>query len=160
MNTTDTQAAHIEGCPRDKWHDVEAIQTSPFIWVQHCGSHCAGAAQNSVADLLRMLFTHKLRKYKPRPIYRAAIAEECDFYCVDPCRGIRNPDFQPWVDNPNTTPQFIDGERLYHVNGVVRFYGNFENYSFGFGIDTNDESTKAALITAIRWNLTNWDTLK
>ena len=160
MTTTDTKPAYIEGCPRDKWNEVEAIQFAPFIWIQHCGPHFAGDAQNSVTDLLRMLSTHKLRKDATRPIYRSTISEEFDFYSVDPCRGINNPDFCRWVDDWNTKPQFIDGERLYRADGVVRFSGNFEHYSFAFGIDTNDEETKAALIHAIRWNLSKWDALK
>lgn len=151
---------YVEGCPRDRWDEVSAIQHAPFVWIQYCGSHFAGDPQDSIDSLLTMLRTYRLRREEQRPIYRQTIPEEYDFYTVDPCRGIENPDFCRWVDDSSIKPQFIDGERLYQADGVVRFSGNFEHYSFAFGIDTNHDDTTHALIEAIRWNLSNWESLK
>lgn len=135
----------IKGCPRDEWEEVQAVQHEPFIYIHHNGSKWAGEEPDDIAHLLGVLAEHRLdvESYGHDP---------ADFATLNPCAG---------VDNPNWTlgssePRWINGPRLYECNGVVRFFGNFSEYSHGFCIDTNDLETIDALSDAIAVNFTRF----
>ncbi len=124
------------GGPNGKWTEAQAIQHEPFVFIMYCGHR---AEEENVEDLLRMLDTYKLRS----DFYQSA-------YSVDPCTGIRNPD---WTSaDGDSVPHYIDGPRMYAADGVYRFHGNFEEYSYAFGIDTNHKPTIDALTAAMHAN--------
>jgi hypothetical protein len=129
----------INGCPRDKWEEVQAVQHAPFIFIQSNGSRWAGEEAGDVDELLNMLANYKLD-----------IERFGTFITVNPCRGVQNP---KWNIGDEETPRWIDGERLYNEDGVVAFFGNFENYSHCFGIHTNHKPTIEALTAAIELNI-------
>lgn len=125
----------IKGCPGDQWEAVQAIQHEPFIYIMANGSKWAGDEEDNLDMLLLMLSNHRL------DMERTAIT-------VNPCVGVSNPEWT-WE---NRKPRWIDGPRMYACEGVVRFGGNFERYSHGFSIDTNDPDTIATLTRAIELN--------
>lgn len=128
----------IKGCQRDKWAEVQAIQSQPFVYIMGNGSKWIGEDPDDVRELLDALIKYSLD------------AERFNgFWADDPCAGVDNPD---WTYE-NGKPRWIDGPRLYSCNGVVRFFGNFIEYSHGFSIDTNDAQTINELKDAIRANL-------
>lgn len=129
----------IKGAPVYKWAEVQAIQHEPFVYIQHNGSHFAGAEPDDVTVLLEMLKAHALD------------ARHAPFCEINPCDGVTNPNWEYGSD----APQFIDGERLYSADGVRRYSGNFLSYSHAFSLDTNDAETIAALDAAIVDNITN-----
>lgn len=124
----------IKGCPRDKWEEVQAIQHEPFVYIMGNGSKWAGEEEDDIDKLLEVLAKYRLDdRLGP------------EFYTVNVCRGVRNPD-------ANGTRQWIDGPRLYECEGVYRFCGNFLEISHGFSIDTNHMPTIDALVTALEAN--------
>jgi hypothetical protein len=125
----------IKGCPRDKWEEVQAVQHEPFIYIMGNGSKWAGEEEDNLDTLLLMLSNYRL------DMERTAIT-------VNPCVGAVNPNWT-WGSGE---PRWIDGQRMYACDGVVSFSGNFERYSHGFSIDTNDPSTIATLTRAIERN--------
>jgi hypothetical protein len=102
------------------------------------GSRWAGEEAGDIDELLDVLGTHKLDRER----------FDNGFYTVDPCEGVYNPDFKYNSD----LPQWVDGPRMYSCDGVVRFFGNFENLSHVFNIDTNHQPTINALMKAIENN--------
>jgi hypothetical protein len=128
----------IKGCPRDKWEEVQAIQDDPFIFIQSNGSHWMGEEEDDVDGLVKMLESHPLD-----PRFET-------FYCVDPCRG---------VEDPNRRGHYINGERLYRVDGVHDFFGNFLEYSHVFSISTNHKPTIELLTRLIDANMQREDYL-
>jgi hypothetical protein len=120
------------GGPNGKWDEVQAIQHEPFIYIMYAGH----SGKGDIAEILEMLATYKLR--------------EDLLPCATPdvCGGIVNPEW----GYQDLVPYFIDGPRLYACNGVVRFSGNFENYSYAFGVDTNHKPTIEALMLAVGKN--------
>ena len=122
----------IKGCPRDKWEEVQAIQDEPFIYIQSNGSKWMGEEADDIDGLVVML-----EKYALDPSFDT-------FWCVDPCRGVKD---------PNRRGSFIDGERLYRVDGVYDFFGNFLEYSHVFSISTNHKPTIELLTRLIDANV-------
>lgn len=137
MENTATTPKIIKGAPCDKWEEVQAIQNEPFIYIMGNGSKWAGQEEDDIDTLLDVLSKYQLDYNRFG-----------DFYTVDPCTGVRNPDWTYSSDQP----QWIDGPRLYSCDGVVRFFGNFLKLSHGFSIDTNDKPTIDTLIAAIENN--------
>lgn len=131
----------IKGCPADKWDEVQAAQHEPFIYIMGNGSKWAGEEEDDLPQLLHMLENHPLD-----------ITRFDNFYTVNPCSGVVNPDWT-WGSDEKTTPHWIDGPRLYACDGVVDFFGNFADYSHGFSIATNDKETIDTLISAINRNI-------
>jgi hypothetical protein len=131
----------IKGAPCDKWDEVQAVQNTPFVYIMSNGSRWAGEDEGDIAELLEVLRTSKLdRKRFGR------------FYSENPCHGAPNPKYTPWNPDCGEEP-YIDGPRMYSCDGVVRFFGNFEDVSHVFHIDTNHKPTIDALIAAIDANI-------
>jgi len=120
--------------PDGKWDAVQAIQHEPFIYIQWNGSRWLGQEEGEITELLEVLANHKLG----------------DFHYIseNPCHGVENPD---WCMGSGK-PHYIDGPRMYAVDGVFRFCGNFETVSHAFGIDTNHKPTIDALAAAFARN--------
>lgn len=134
--TTDTKTLHvIKGCPREQWEHVQAIQHEPFLYISSNGSKWAGQEEDDLDVLLYVLTQYRLDPERTDVI-------------VNPCVAVDNPNWT-WA---SAEPRWIDGPRVYTYNPVVRFTGNFLNYSHGFSIDTNDPETIAILQTAIEQN--------
>lgn len=134
-------ATIIKGAPLHKWESVQVIQDQPFIYVMSNGSRWMGEEAGEIAELLKMLDAYDLdmRRF------------ENGFITVNPCDAAYNP---KWTyASPGNVPRYIDGKRLYACDGVVRFFGNFAEYSHVFNIDTNDSETIAALTSAIDRNI-------
>jgi len=121
-----------------RWDEVQAIQYEPFIFVMYNGSVCADEDTDNITALLDMLSKYRLDSYWAGD----------GAFTVNPCTWEINP---KW-DYRNKVEKYIDGERMYSYDGVVRFSGNFERYSWAFGIDTNHKPTIDALMTAIKNN--------
>lgn len=135
---TTTSVLHIiKGAPCDKWEEVQAIQRDPFIYIMSCGSRWAGEEAGDIAELLNVLGK-----------YRLDTKRFGHFYSLDPCSWAYNSKWTPGCGEPH----YVDGERMYACDGVYRFFGNFEELSHVFNIDTNDPETIAALIAAIEAN--------
>lgn len=128
----------VKGCPRDKWEEVQAIQHEPFIYIMGNGSKWAGEEEDDLPELLTVLATHPLD-----PRFET-------FYTINPCEGIKNPDYCPW-ERGNTEPAYLNGPRFYQCE-AARFFGNFLTISHGFSIDTNDPATIEQLVAAIQAN--------
>lgn len=127
------------GGPGGKWAEVQAVMASgaDFVYIHHNGSHWAGEEPDDVTKLLEVL-----AEYQLQPDY-----SECS---VDPCRWQHNPRFVRF--ETTTEPQYIDGPRMYRVDGVWRFSGNFAELSHAFCIDTNHRPTIEALRAAFTAN--------
>ena len=132
----------ITGAPCEKWEEVQAIQHEPFIYISSCGSHWAGDEPDDVTALLKMLAEHPLD-----PTFE----KYGNFIEANPCEGVYNPNYLK-RGKPQWQERYIDGPRLYTCEGVYHFSGNFFDWSFAFGIDTNDADTIERLTTAIRAN--------
>lgn len=128
------------GCPLERWEEVQAAQHEPFIYIQHNGSHFAGAGPDGIEKLLQMLRDYRLDSWW----------EEVGVATVDPCAGVQNPDWN-YASGPEVA-RWINGERLYDCDGVVSYSGNFARYSHGFCIQTNHKPTIDALNEAIENN--------
>lgn len=132
----------IHGAPCDKWADVQAIQHLPFIYIMSNGSRWAGEEPDTVANLCEVLKTEPLdvRMFKS------------GFYSTGPlCDAKANPAWS--YQSAGGVARWLDGERLYRADGVVRFFGNFANLSHVFNIDTNHAPTIAALRELIDANV-------
>lgn len=68
-----------------------------------------------------------------------------NFIQADLCRPKWDADQNRWVDDP-AQPIYPD------TPGMVRFFGNFHNYSAVFRFDTNDQALIDQLTAAIRAN--------
>jgi len=124
----------IKGCPRDKWEEVQAIQDQPFIYIQYNGSRWAGEEEGDIPELADML-----RNYALQP-------DGFSHYSKDPCHG---------VEDPARRGHYIDGPRMYRVDGVYHFSGNFYEYSHAFCIHTNHAETIALLVSLFDANVTS-----
>jgi len=122
----------IKGCPsgpNGKWEEVQAIQDKPFIYIKWNGSRWLGDEEGDIEELAEMLRKHTLGDY--------------GHYCVNPCVG---------VEDPERRGHYIDGPRMYRVDGVYSFSGNFLEYSHAFGIDTNHKPTIDLLVSLFEAN--------
>jgi|SRR5579871_1613902 len=127
------------GGPNGKWDEVQAAQHQPFIYVAYNGSEHVWDGKDDIEVLLQMLYHYRLREGD----------RDSDCYTINPCYAANN---EKWDGGHNGEPRWIDGERMYSCEGVIRFSGNFENYSHAFGIDTNHQPTIDALMVAIKNN--------
>lgn len=129
----------IKGNWNEKDVEVMAAQYEPFIFINQNGSKWAGQEQDDISELLNALEAYALdSKYE----------EYGNFITVNPCAGIENPEWN-WS---NGKTKYIDGPRLFDVDGVVMFNGNFLELSHGFCIYTNDQETINTLTKAIMDN--------
>ena len=126
----------IKGAPSEHWETVQESQHRPFLYIVSNGSKWAGEEPDDLDDLLLMLGSHPLRE------------ERGDHGEVDPCEGIRNDDRK----TPNA-PRWVNGPRLFAVDGVRHYSGNFEDISHVFSLYTNDRDTIATLDAALAKNL-------
>ena len=126
----------IKGNWRDKIDEVMAAQHTPFVFI--VSSH-AGTEPGDVDVLLSAL-----DRYTLDPTFEGY----GNFATMNPCQGVHNPEW----NYTNNEPKWIDGPRLFDVDGVVSFFGNFLDYSHGFSIYTNDQTTIELLTTAILRN--------
>lgn len=131
----DPEPVVIKGAPGGeggRWAEVQAVQDQPFIFIMSNGSHWAGDEEDDIAQLAETLQTETLD-----PSFGS-------FYSPDVCAG---------VEDPQHPGQFIDGDRLYHADGVFRFFGNFLTVSHVFNIDTNHKPTIELLKRLIDANM-------
>jgi hypothetical protein len=133
----------IKGCLRDHWEEVQAIQNIPFIYIISNGSKWAGDEEDDIEKLYQMLEDYSLDVHNQGSL-------TSDFWTDNPCEGIRN-----WEDKEiyGVVPKWVDGDRLYGVEGVTRFTGNFLYYSHVFWIDTNHVPSIQKLKKLISKNL-------
>jgi len=61
------------------------------------------------------------------------------------------------VEDPKRRGHYIDGERLFRVEGVYTFFGNFLEYSYAFNIYTNHKPTIDLLVSLIEANMQRED---
>lgn len=128
----------IKGQPIDKWQEViEASRVGEFIYIASNGSKWAGQEPDDIDKLLEVLSKHPLD-----------IARFGGFYELNPCTATYNPEYPASSDT-----KWIDGPRLFPVEGVVRFHGNFRGISHVFSIDTNHAETIKSLVAAIAANI-------
>ena len=121
----------IKGCWRDSYDVVMAAQYIDFIYIDSNGSRWAGEEPGNIAELLAALESHKLDSDRFE-----------NFYSANPCQAVQNEE-RKWVD----------GERIFGVDGVFHFFGNFLGLSHCFSIYTNHPETITALKNAIDSNL-------
>ena len=128
----------IKGCWRDRREEVMAAQYEPFVFIASNGSKWMGEEEDDVPALLEVLGRAELDVDRFK-----------SFITINPCRGVKNPRYYPGAGQL----QWIDGPRLFAVEPVVRFFGNFVNLSHVFQIYTNDTDTIDLLTKAIEANL-------
>lgn len=133
----------IKGCPRDRWEEVQAIQNKSFNYIMSNGSKWAGDEEDELDKLYQMLEDYSLDVHNQGSL-------TSDYWTDNPCEGVRNWEGKE-VDG--MVPKWLDGDRLYSVEGITRFTGNFLYYSHGFCIDTNHEGTIHKLKELISNNL-------
>lgn len=134
----------ITGAPLHKWNEVLAVQHEPFIYIS--GHETPRPGEH--ASTLQTLFD-RLSDTPLDPRFEAF----GNFITLNPCLSIRNPAYQPsWFFGGNNAPQEIPGPRLFAVEPVVYFVGNFLHWSQVFSIYTNDRPTIDRLTFAIRAN--------
>ncbi len=143
MSTTQSITV-IKGCPLEKWDDVMQAQHGPFIYICNNGSHWAGEDESDLEVLYDRLDQTELdptwEKYG-------------NFIELNPCQGVENPNFMRFVpEEEQTEKQWIDGPRLFDVEPVWHFNGNFYRWSHGFSIYTNVQEVIDTLTTKIRAN--------
>jgi len=117
------------------WEEVQAIQASPFVYIQSNGSKWAGQEPDDLNLLLKTLGHYTLN-----------IDHWGDCIDANPCQGVRNP-----ARTKASPSQWIDGPRLFTAN-VTHFSGNFIEVSHVFSVYTNDEGTIKTLTDAIHHN--------
>lgn len=132
----------IKGSWLDKESEVRAAQSGPFIFINSNGSGRIG----DIAELLDALNSTAL---DPR------FEQYGNFITANPCIGVHNPDYR----EVEGAEQWIDGPRIFDVDGVVYFHGNFYGLSHVFSIYTNDADTIQKLTDAIRANQQSGDYL-
>ena len=129
----------IKGNWNDKYDEVMTAQHAPFVFINSNGSHFAGTEPDDIEGLLSAL-----DRYTLDPTFEGY----GNFATLNPCQGVHNPEW----NYTNNEPKWIDGPRLFDVDGVVSFFGNFLDYSHGFSIYTNDRETIESLTATIRAN--------
>lgn len=129
----------IKGDWRGNEDQVNRAQHGRFIFINSNGSRWAGEEPGDIAELLDVLGKEPLD-----PSFEAF----GNFISVNPCSGVINPEYGKVVG----AEKWIDGPRIFDVEGVVHFFGNFYHYSHVFGIYTNDPETIDKLTAAIRAN--------
>lgn len=136
----------IKGNWSDKGEEIKAAQAGPFIFIESNGSEWAGEQPDDVAQLLE-----SLAEYPLDPTFE----KYGNFITLDPCTGVRNPDYR----KVEGAEEWIDGPRIFDVDGVAQFFGNFFGLSNVFSIYTNDAETIEKLTSAIRANQQSEDYL-
>lgn len=131
----------IKGDWCDKSEEVARAQSGPFIFVNSNGSKWAGQEPDSVKELLDVLELEPLDR---------SFERYGNFITLNPCEGVRNPDW--CYGSPSGVEPWIDGKRIFAVDGVAHFFGNFFKLSHVFSIYTNDADTISKLTKAIRAN--------
>lgn len=129
----------IKGNWLEKDAEVRAAQSGIFIFINNNGSRWGGEEPGDIAELLEAMGTTPLD-----PDFE----NYGNFITQDPCVGVSNPDYRK-VEGAD---EWIDGPRIFDVDGVVYFSGNFLCLSCAFSIYTNDIETIAKLTDAIRTN--------
>lgn len=153
MTTTSTHALHaseppslhvLSGAPIRTWHTGQAIQHEPFIYLSGYEAPRSGEFTSPLQTLFDRLSDTTLD-----PRFEAFGG----FITLNPCQGIPNPAYQPsWFFGGNGAPECIAGSRLFAVEPVVYFLGNFLHWAQVFSIYTNDGPTIDRLTFAIRAN--------
>lgn len=128
-------ATIIKGNWNEKDAEVRAAQSGPFVFISSNGSGRLGDVAQLLEDLAEYPLDPTFEKYG-------------DFITLNPCEGVRNLEYRK-VEGAN---EWIDGPRIFNVDGVVHFFGNFFGLSHAFSIDTNDAETINELTEAIRAN--------
>lgn len=134
----------ITGTSRYTWDDVLAVQHEPFIYIS---GYETPRPVESAAPLQTLFDRLSDTPLDPR-------FEACGgFIDLNPCLGIPNPAYEPsWFFGGNGAPQWIAGPRLFAVEPVVHFVGDFFKWSQVFSIYTNHLPTIDRLTFAIRTN--------
>jgi hypothetical protein len=118
---------------------MAAARGGSFVFITSNGSKCLGDEQDDIEQLLDVL-----GKYPLDPRFE----NYGNFITLDPCVGVRNPDYR----KIEGAEEWIDGPRIFDVDGVAKFFGNFFGLSHVFNIYTNDAGTVQKLTAAIRAN--------
>jgi len=121
----------IKGDWRTKSDEVFKAQYSDFVFI-NCDC--------DIEPLIELLKTQPLD-----PSYERF----GNFIKNDPCIGVTNP---KWNYATKAEPQWIDGRRIFDVNGVVLIHGRFFRYSYCFCIYTNNMVLIKRLTDSIRNN--------
>ena len=142
MNST-ADMTIIKGDWCDRSNEVDKAQYGPFLYINGNGSHWAGSEESDLVDLYARLDSTELD-----PRWEAY----GNFITVNPCQGVRNPNYCAWGGEESEEPEWIDGPRLFAVEPVVYFNGNFFQWSHGFSIYTNVPDIIGTLTAKIRAN--------
>lgn len=132
-------ATIIKGEWNKKADEVRAAQHGSFIFIAGNGSKWCGEEADDIEKLIETLGEHPL---DPR------LEKYGNFITNNPCVGIRNTEYR----DTEGADEWIDGPRIFDVEGVAYFFGNFFDLSHGFSIYTNDSATIEKLTGAIRAN--------
>lgn len=123
-----------------EWVALGHDQRDPFVLINSNGSGCSGAFSQDLHGLLYVLAHTPL---DPR------FERYGNFITENPCIGVKNPGY---IGAGCGQEPYIDGPRMFDVDGVVQFFGNFYLVSHVFRIYTNDAETIEKLTQAIRAN--------
>ena len=126
----------IKGPMSDCWDQVQAVQDRPFVAIWYIGPPSLGDDQVNIDSLLDVIAQHSLdiEHFGGK------------FWTDNPCEGIV-------TRNASGQTVYLDGDPMYHADGVVRFHGNFMVRSHVFCLDTNHIDTIARLKQAIQVNI-------
>jgi hypothetical protein len=127
--------------------EIKAAQFGSFVFINSNGSKWEDEAPDDVHALI-----DALGKFPLDPTFE----KYGNFISTNPCSGVRNPEFR----KTEGAEEWIDGPRIFDVDGVVHFHGNFSGLSNVFSIYTNDAGTIQALTDAIRANQQRADYLE
>ena len=116
----------IKGNWLTKYNDVMAAQHAPFVFIVSNGSKWLGEDPDDIDTLLGVLTEHTLDHHN---------------IVLNPCEGVNV-----------GRGVIVDGPRLFDVDGVVSFSGNFTGVSHVFDIITNDPHTIDILTQSINRN--------
>lgn len=134
----------ITGAPIYKWDQVQTAQHEPFLYLSGYETPRPGESDSPLQTLF-----DRLRDTTLDPRFEAF----GNFMIFNPCLDIPNPAYQPsWYLGGNGLPEWIHGPRLFAVEPVVHFLGNFLHWSQVFSIYTNHPPTIDRLTFAIRIN--------
>lgn len=131
----------IKGNWLEKSDEVKAAEQGVFVFINSNVSKWGGESPDDVSALLAVLEQYPLD---------ATFENYGNFITHNPCVGVSNPRFD--YHNGRKEPQWIDGPRIFGVDGVAYFNGNFLTLSHVFSIYTNDAATIGTLTSAIRAN--------
>lgn len=120
------------------WDKAIASAKRPTILILSNGSHWAGEQPDTVDQLLLFLQSNPLDVERWGKRVR-------DYATKNPCQGV------PGVVKGRNT--WVNGPRMFPVDGFFHFHGNFLHVSNVFSIYTNDAETIRRLKTAIKGNL-------